>query len=216
MFGISEKIYNFVLYIKNKVMRKKTQKKQKPDPEYLLFIFGNFDEFENLAEDISGQFLPAVSSSFLKFTYGQFGVVYHFRSNETFSDLKEYVNMVLNELTDQYFLIELSNKYDINMDKKIKKDFMNIDGDNKKDEIKNITIDVDAEKEKRLNELKSLSFDFMMPIFDTKYLNNKEEDVIYKEPSVDEILDKITETGIESLTEEEKSILDNYGKRNNN
>ncbi len=34
-------------------------------------------------------------------------------------------------------------------------------------------------------------------------------------PTVDEILDKISEKGIESLTKEEKQILDNYGKREN-
>lgn len=214
MFGISKKIYNFVLYIKNKMMGKKTQKKQKPDPEYLLFIFGNFDEFENLAEDISGQFLPAVSSSFLKFTYGEYGVVYHFRSNETFSDLKEYVDMVLNDITDQYFLIELSKKYEIKMDKKIKKDFMSIDSESKKDDSKNITIDVEAEKQKRLNDLKNLSIDFMMPMFDPKYINH-DEDIVVVEPTVDEILDKINENGIESLTSKEKEILDNYGKRSN-
>lgn len=214
MFGISKKIYNFVLYIKNKVMRKKTEKKQKPDPEYLLFIFGNFDEFENLAEDISGQFLPAVSSSFLKFTYGEYGVVYHFRSNETFSDLKEYVDMVLNDITDQYFLIELSKKFEIKMDKKIKKDFMSIDSESKKDDSKNITIDVEAEKQKRLNDLKKLSIDFMMPMFDPKYINH-DEDIDVVEPTVDEILDKINENGIESLTSKEKEILDNYGKRSN-
>lgn len=214
MFGISKKIYNFVLYIKNKMMGKKTQKKQKPDPEYLLFIFGNFDEFENLAEDISGQFLPAVSSSFLKFTYGEYGVVYHFRSNETFSDLKEYVDMVLNDITDQYFLIELSKKFEIKMDKKIKKDFMSIDSESKKDDSKNITIDVEAEKQKRLNDLKNLSIDFMMPMFDPKYINH-DEDIVVVEPTVDEILDKINENGIESLTSKEKEILDNYGKRSN-
>jgi len=214
MFGISKKIYNFVLYIKNKVMRKKTEKKQKPDPEYLLFIFGNFDEFENLAEDISGQFLPAVSSSFLKFTYGEYGVVYHFRSNETFSDLKEYVDMVLNDITDQYFLIELSKKFEIKMDKKIKKDFMSIDSESKKDDSKNITIDVEAEKQKRLNDLKNLSIDFMMPMFDPKYINH-DEDIDVVEPTVDDILDKINENGIDSLTSKEKEILDNYGKRSN-
>ena len=36
-----------------------------------------------------------------------------------------------------------------------------------------------------------------------------------EEPTVDEILDKISERGIETLTEKEKEILDNYGKRKN-
>ena len=50
MFGVSEKIYNFVLYIKNKLMRKRQPKQ---DPSYMLFIFGDFDEQENLATNYS-------------------------------------------------------------------------------------------------------------------------------------------------------------------
>jgi hypothetical protein len=34
-------------------------------------------------------------------------------------------------------------------------------------------------------------------------------------PTVDQILEKITEKGIESLTKEEKEILDNYATRKN-
>ena len=40
MLEISKKIYNFVLYIKSKLMRKKQPKQ---DPSYMLFIFGDVD-----------------------------------------------------------------------------------------------------------------------------------------------------------------------------
>jgi hypothetical protein len=40
-------------------------------------------------------------------------------------------------------------------------------------------------------------------------------EVEIEEPTVDEILDKISERGIKTLTEKEKEILDNYGKRKN-
>jgi hypothetical protein len=38
---------------------------------------------------------------------------------------------------------------------------------------------------------------------------------IVEEPSVDQILDKITEKGINSLTKKEIEILDNYGNKSN-
>ena len=38
------------------------------------------------------QILTIVSSPFLKFTYGEYGVVFHFRSKEVFSDLKDYID----------------------------------------------------------------------------------------------------------------------------
>jgi hypothetical protein len=209
MLGISEKIYNFVLYIKNKLMRKKQPKK---DPSYMLFIFGDFDEHENLATNLSGQILTVVSSPFLKFTYGEYGVVFHFRSKEDFSDLKEYVDMAMFEITEQYFLMEVTKNMDIKMPRKLKKDFLNIDDETTKIEPKNGKIDVEELKEKRKRDVKNISFDIFFPILDpnSDFNTNKEVDYL---PTVDEILDKISEKGIESLTEKEKEILDNYGKR---
>jgi len=146
MLRLSEKIYNFVLYIKNKLMRKKQPKK---DPSYMLFIFGDFDEHENLATNLSGQLLTVVSSPFLKFTYGEYGVVFHFRSKEDFSDLKEYVDMAMSEITEQYFLMEVTKNMDIKMPRKLKKDFLNIDDETTKIEPKNGKIDVEELKKKK-------------------------------------------------------------------
>lgn len=206
MLRLSEKIYNFVLYIKNKLMRKKQLKK---DPSYMLFIFGDFDEHENLATNISGQLLTVVSSPFLKFTYGEYGVVFHFRSKEVFSDLKEYVDMAMSEITEQYFLMEVTKNIDIKMPRKLKKDFLNIDDETTKIEPKNGKIDVESKIKERREELRNFTFEFLMPT-DFNQMTQKEPDYI---PTVDEILDKISERGINSLTEKEKEILDNYGKR---
>jgi len=211
MFGISEKIYNFVLTIKNKLMRKPTKKKQ--DPAYMLFVFGDFTDLEIFTQELSMQFLPLVSSHYLKFTYGEYGAVFHFRSNETFSDLKQYVEMILEGITSQYFLMEKTKNAEIVMDKKLKKDFLGIDGKNKTDENKTGTINVDDFKDERIKNIKNVTLEFMMPIMDPESLFNIDTTYQVVEPTVDEILEKITEKGIESLTEREKQILDNYGKR---
>ena len=209
MFGISKKIYNFVLTIKNKLMRKKRETKPKKDPAYMLFLFGDFSDLESITQELSIQFLPFVTSPYLKYTYGEFGVVFHFRSGETFTDLKEYVDMSLNEIVDQYFLMEATKNVDIKMDRKLKKDFLNIDGETKKEQPKTGTIDVESKVRERREELRNFTFEFMLPM-DLNFNPKKEPDYL---PTVDEILDKITEKGIESLTEKEKEILDNYGKR---
>jgi len=206
MLEISKKIYNFVLYIKSKLMRKR---KPKQDPSYMLFIFGDFDEQENLATNLSSQLLTVVSSPFLKFTYGEYGVVFHFRSKELFSDLKEYIDMGMSEITEQYFLMEVTKNMDIKMPRKLKKDFLNIDGEEKKRENKTGEINVESKLKERKEELKNFTFEFLMPA-DFNQMVQKEPDYL---PTVDEILDKISENGIESLTEKEKEILDNYGKR---
>jgi len=207
MLELSKKIYNFVLYIKSKLMRKKQPKQ---DPDYMLFIFGDFDEQENLATNLSSQLLTVVSSPFLKFTYGEYGVVFHFRSNEVFSDLKEYVDMAMSEITEQYFLMEVTEKVDIKMPRKLKKDFLNIDEEEKKKDTKTEEINVEAKRKERREELRNFTFEFLMPADFNQMVQKNEPEYL---PTVDEILDKITEKGIDSLTETEKEILDNYGKR---
>ena len=207
MLRISKKIYNFVLYIKSKLMRKRQPKQ---DPSYMLFIFGDFDEQENLATNLSSQLLTVVSSPFLKFTYGEYGVVFHFRSKEVFSDLKEYIDMGMSEITEQYFLMEVTKNVDIKMPRKLKKDFLNIDGEEKKKENKTGEINVESKLKERREELRNFTFEFLMPTDFNQMVQKNEPDY---SPTVDEILDKISENGIESLTEKEKEILDNYGKR---
>jgi hypothetical protein len=212
MFGIGEKIYKFAIYLKNKMTRKKLPKK---NPSYMLFIYGDFIDSETLIQELSGQMLPLISSPFLKYTYGEFGVVFHFRSDEIFSELKEYFDMVLNEITEQYFLIETtSSNFDIKMPKKLKKDFLSIDGEVKKEENKTGEINVEAKLKERREELKNFTFEFLMPE-DIILFNQMNTSTETRYPTVDEILDKISERGIESLTETEKEILDNYGKRKN-
>lgn len=211
MFGISEKIYNFVIQIKNLMSRKKREVK---DAEYMLFLYGDFAESEKITEDITSQLVTITSSEYLKFTYGEYGAAIHFRSKELFSELKEYMDMVFNDITDQYFLVEIKGNYDIKMPRKMKKDFLNIDGIVKKEETKNGAINVEEEKKNRINNIKNFSFEMFLPILDEDaFLRDMKKEK--KEPTVDEILDKIAEKGIQSLTESEKNILDNYGKSKN-
>jgi len=211
MFGIGEKIYNIVVYLKNKMAR---SRKPKKNPSYMLFIYGDFSESENLIQELSGQMLTLVSSPFLKYTYGEFGVVFHFRSDELFSELKEYVDMVLNEITEQYFLIETTpSGVDIKMTKKLKKDFLNVDGDVKNEETKTGEINIELKLNERREELRNFTFEFLNPEDFGIMMDRTDKIIKIVDPTVDEILEKITEEGIESLTQTEKEILKNYGKK---
>jgi hypothetical protein len=211
MYGVTKKIFIFVRHIKKLFMGRKKKVTEPEDKRYMLFLYGDFMESEELTQELSMQFITVTSSEYLKFTYGEYGVVLHFRSKETFNDLKEYVDMVFNDITEQYFLIEVSGNFDIKMPRKLKKDFLNIDGDLKKEEPKNGGIKIDEISEEKR---KNISFEIYYPIMDGG-LFGKETPYVIEEPTVDEILDKITEKGIESLTEKEKEILKNYGKNKN-
>ena len=194
-------------------MRKKKEEMESIDKRYMLFIFGDFTEMENFIDEISYQLITVVSSQFLKFNYGEFGMVLHFRTKETFSELKDYIDMCLDGQVEQYFLMEATENVDIKMERKLKRDFLNIDGVKKENKNKEVDVEkLSEEKEKKIGNI----MEFILPL---------SEDMInipmtFKrpespKPTVDQILEKITENGIESLTKEEKQILDNYGKREN-
>ena len=99
------------------------------------------------------------------------------------------------------------------MDRKLKKDFLNIDGVKKENKNKKVDVEkLSEEKEKRIGNI----MEFILPLSE----ENFQFPMTFKrpespKPTVDQILDKISEKGIESLTKEEKQILDNYGKREN-
>jgi hypothetical protein len=193
-------------------MGRKNKEKMEPlDKRFMLFLFGDFSLTETFADEISYQLISVVTSKFLKFNYGEFGMVCHFRSGETFDNLKEYIDMVLNDITEQYFLVEVGDGFDIKMDRKLKKEFLNIDGE--KTENKNGSIEVNEISVKTNKKEMDNMFHMLFPIMDPNFFKKEEE--IQKEPSVDEILDRISEEGVESLTEREKQILDNYATRKN-
>ena len=174
-------------------MRKKKTEMESEGKQFMLFMFGDFVDNESFITDVSYQLITVVSSKFMKFNYGEFGMVINFRTKETFEDLKEYVDMCMNEIVEQYFLMEVTSNIDIKMEQKLKRDFLNIDGVKKPTKTKGVSKDdLSEEKKKRISGM----------------MEEKKE-----QPTVDQILDKISEKGIESLTEEEKQILDNYGKR---
>lgn len=191
-------------------MRKKKTEMESEGKQYMLFMFGDFADNESFITDVSYQLITVVSSKFMKFNYGEFGMVINFRTKETFEDLKEYIDMCMNEIVEQYFLMEVTSNTDIKMEQKLKRDFLNIDGVKKPTKTKGVSKDdLSEEKKKRISGI----MEFIFPLTEDmiKFPFNREEKK--EKPTVDQILDKISEKGIESLTEEEKQILDNYGKR---
>lgn len=178
--------------------------------QYMLFMFGDFADNETFVTDVSYQLVTFVSSKFMKFNYGEFGMVINFRTKETFEDLKEYIDMCMNEVVEQYFLMEVTANMDIKMDQKLKRDFLNIDGVKKPTKTKGVSKDdISEEKKKRINGMMEFIFPLTEDMIKFPFYREEKKE----KPTVDQILDKISEKGIESLTEEEKQILDNYGKR---
>lgn len=195
--------------------------KKNNEKNYMLFIYGNFKGGDKLVSEIMSSLEPALSSDCLKFTYGDFGIVAHFRTTYSFNKLSEYCKYALNIWVSQYFLIENNGNAYGYADDDIVNHIFNLDVSDedfhpKSDGVKNFP-DLYLEFMNKLNngDLKNEEINF-------DYESDEEEDedeinLIAKRwrreksfISLDDILDKITEKGIDSLTQNEKTHLKKY------
>lgn len=205
----------------------------KNEKTYLLFIFAKFDEGSKLLREIPLQLIPVSSSKYLKFNYGESNIVCNFESKLPFDELREFVDIALDGIVEQWFLIEHSDNMAVHMDNSLKLNLFDLNSDNR--EIKGSSdkyydktdklSDKQGEDEMFkimdyfLNEaMKEVNPDDMMSMF-----TDEEEDPLitklrlkknskYGKPTLDQLLEKVKEKGIDSLTKYEKQLLDEYAR----
>ena len=188
--------------------------------QYMIFIYGDYKDKDKIVELIAIQ-LSAFSDpdTYLKYNYGDYGIVVNFNSYLSFYELRDHIHIVLEKAVDQYFLIETPKAMYAHMPPEMKLNLFDLNEENqkfeettKKDKPESNIID------KFIFNIASsllpedmLSEEEMDKMFDNimTQVNNKEPK---QKPSIDDILEKIQEMGIDSLTNFEKQILDEYAK----
>ena len=165
---------------------------------YTLIVLdkGKEKDVIEIAEDIS----VVANTETVKYFFNDTHHIYTFKTDESFEVLKEWSEMILGYQTKGYLLLpyEMTNS-SILLPKSIKEHLF--DGN----EVK---VDENDMVEK-MNEKLRDEFSYMfkeMPIFDdedeiSKIRNQK------RKKSLNEILDKIYDKGMNSISEEEKEIL---------
>jgi hypothetical protein len=186
--------------------------------QYFLFIFGDFKNNDKLVELIASQVsIFKDRNSFLKYNYGDYGIVIHFQSEYSFYNLRDHVHIILEKVVPQYFLMERPKNLYAFMPPELKLNLFDLNEENHNEETTNINFKdftgiVD-------NFLINITSSMSEDIFSEDNLNKMFENILSKLereekkiPTIDELLDKIKENGLESLTENEKKILDEYSK----
>lgn len=189
--------------------------------QYLLFIFGDFKGKDKIIELIATQLSAFTDKhSFLKYNYGDYGIVMNFQSNFSFLNLRDHTHIILEKVAPQYFLMEHPKNLYAFMPPELKINLFDLYEENQTiEEDKN-----DNFKENLFdNFLFTLSSSFMTDetmseeqmekLFNDIMLKNTYPTYMEKDPpTIDELLEKIKENGLNSLTETEKQILDEYSK----
>jgi hypothetical protein len=176
--------------------------KQKNMKKYLLTIFGSFEEKDCMT--IANNLQPIVDSQNLKFQYRDNVIILHFGSEFLLDDIHEFIKMTddVEETFDMFILSEFNDTVSVHMTDGTDEQLFNLDEEDENIDMVKVTpkgkfenyYDEDNENDialMLLNEIK-------------KNLNT---------PSLDQLLDKMVEQGVDSLTPYEKAILDNYSQK---
>jgi len=193
--------------------------KNKEPKQFLLFIFGEFKNNQTLVELISTQVsIFTDKETFLKYNYGDYGIVMNFQSHYDFYVLRDHIHIILEKIVPQYFLMERPNNLYAFMPPEMKLNLFDLNEENhnmeQKDEsFKNMLNMVD-------NFLINITSSFNEDIFSEETMDKMFQKIMYKvdevdnepKPTMDQLLEKIKEKGLNSLTKKEIKILDEYSK----
>jgi hypothetical protein len=177
--------------------------------EYILFVFAAHEEQEKLVKSIAEEISAVSDLSDVKFYFGPESAIYVFKSSESFDSVKDFFRVMLGLGNVVYFLSELDkDKTDYYLTDEVKKhlfeseDFTYKMTNEEKDEIDNLLL-------REFNDEKFKLF--------CEELEDEDDDIMKmkkktKEPTLNDLLDKISSEGINSLTKKEKELLTKYSK----
>jgi len=177
--------------------------------DYIMFMFGEHKEQDKFVKLIANDLSVIAQSEDIRFYYGQTSAIYTFKSDVSFDDITECLFVYFGH-TDElvYILLPYSkDSISIKLPEEIYQYLFGVDN-NENNLGFNSTMqeshidDINFTCKNELNFIRILNEDDDMAIMRPKNI----------ELSVDEILDKISEKGMSSLTKKEINTLDKYSK----
>jgi hypothetical protein len=181
--------------------------------KYILFVFTKNDNPKEFTEQIADELSVLSDSPKLNYYYGPESSVFTISTLDSYEDVKDYVDMILGVGEIMYVLLPYTpDKLSYGLPKKISEHLFN-DGIN--DYMSENTKKFDENELKVQNMIRNqIREDFFLGLEWIDIDDFPEEKIIKtkKTPTFDELFDKIAESGIESLTQEELLILNQYSK----
>lgn len=168
---------------------------------YLVTIIGETFS-EDMCEEIAISISPLVDSKNLKFQFKNGTLLLYFTSETLKSEIYEYINGVLFGIADLFVLTEITDNVSVCMANDTFRHLF---------DLENIGDDVDMRLD--MNEiLSNVGFEEDGDDDDIilTFLSQLNDSI--KQPSLDQILDKINTKGYKNLTSFEKRTLENYSK----
>jgi hypothetical protein len=184
--------------------------------KYILFVFTKNDNPKEFSEQIADELSVISDVPNVNFYYGPESSVYTISTLETFEDVKDYIDMILGVDKITYILLPFTtDKMSFKLSENVAEQLFN-DGvsDFMSEKTKNSKYNESEVRNMIRNHINDTFFlDFSK--FDDdedEYCEIEEFIKKNKKPSFDDLFNKIADNGIESLSNDEKKLLNQYTK----
>ncbi len=171
--------------------------------KYLLTVFGNFTSEK--CNEIAQLMEPLIDSENLKFYFRSGSIIFYFGSNFQLIDVHDFLDMISDELFDTFILTEHNETVTVFMTDEMKEHLFNLE-----EESGEMVIDLVPNNKSQSIYDEDEDEDDISTILMNQIKNNLKN---IQAPSLDELLDKVSEQGIDSLTEFELKTLNNYSQK---
>lgn len=171
---------------------------------YILFVFAIHDDPDSFVSTIAEELSMVAMSPDVRYFYGPQSAIFTFSTQEEFTEMSEIINIMFGQENFSFMFLPLDKNimlsgFGENVDKHL---FGSSPLAVKPTNISKINKTNDMFKELENGDFDDEEDDELIKLKFKSYV-----------PSVNEILDKIKDRGIKSLTKQEKEILDNYSKQ---
>lgn len=172
--------------------------------EYLLFAFGDYKESEPHIKLIVDN-VSQISNKDVRYQYGDAGIIVNFETKLNTDEISKFFEESLTKLTAMFFVFPVNDNMILSMDEDIHAHLFGETDKKSGNKSLNFTVDMtdiptfgDSDTTNSIEKLFSLLF--------------QPPKTQVQKPTLDQLLDKIIESGIESLTENEIKLLNEYSK----
>lgn len=169
--------------------------------KYLLTVFGDFKEGKLNSRLIKGMELIVDSEHIKYIEHNESVVLFHFGSEVSFEEINDYISGIFYGLSDAFILTELNDKTSVYLPDSIKAHLLDLENSSEDTHFLNVLSKID----KSNDDVSELADDFVGFL-----LEEMEEEI--KIPSLNQLLDKINQKGLSSLSPFEKEVLEEYSK----
>lgn len=184
--------------------------------KYILFVFAKNDNPKEFTEQIAEELCVISDSPNLNFYFGPESSVFTISTLDSHQDVKDYVDMILGIEDIMYVLLPYtSDNLSYGLPKKISEHLFNDGINDFMSQKPNNSYTEEFEVRKMIQDQIRDTFNLNIENFDFEYDEDEWTDIDeiknkQRTPSLDDLLEKIKEKGLNSLTEKELSQLNKY------